>query len=119
MQHLEEGAAADEQEHCAYGVPTGGQVLPHAKVRPSLRRLRHAHGSGRQNGGQRVCTCLIYLNSPESGGCTYFDHYDLRITPEQGKAVVFFPATTDGQLVRRMLHAAGPAVDEKWVIVRG
>jgi prolyl 4-hydroxylase len=48
------------------------------------------------NGGQRVCTCLMYLNTPSSGGCTYFRNFDLRIKPEQGRAVIFFPGTLDG-----------------------
>lgn len=32
-----------------------------------------------------------------------------------GMAVVFFPATLDGALDARLLHAAEPAVDTKWV----
>lgn len=30
-------------------------------------------------------------------------------------AVVFFPATLDGALDSRLLHAAEPAIDTKWV----
>ncbi|CAM9529241.1 unnamed protein product [Chrysoparadoxa australica] len=69
-----------------------------------------------QNGGQRIATVLIYLNNVTSGGCTYFPHLGLRVTPRQGMAVVFFPASLDGQLDDRLLHAAEPAGESpKWV----
>ncbi|KAM3574796.1 hypothetical protein VYU27_003324 [Nannochloropsis oceanica] len=68
-----------------------------------------------ENGGQRVATVLIYLNHVVSGGCTHFRCLNLSITPTQGLAVVFFPASLDGCLDDRALHAAEPAIDEKWV----
>ena len=67
------------------------------------------------NGGQRICTCLMYLNTPQQGGATFFRDFDLRIKPETGRAVIFFPGTLEGQLDPRMMHAAEPAEDEKWV----
>jgi prolyl 4-hydroxylase len=67
------------------------------------------------NGGQRVGTCLIYLNDVEEGGETHFPLLDLSIRPEAGKLVVFFPAELDGRLDEKALHAALPAVQEKWV----
>ncbi|KAJ1618835.1 hypothetical protein T492DRAFT_604007, partial [Pavlovales sp. CCMP2436] len=45
-----------------------------------------------KNGGQRVCTVLVYLNDVEVGGCTYFRKLNLRIKPKAGMALVFFPA---------------------------
>ncbi|CAN0073574.1 unnamed protein product [Discosporangium mesarthrocarpum] len=70
-----------------------------------------------QNGGQRVCTVLIYLNDvgPMGGGCTFFPELGLRIRPRKGMAVVFFPATLDGRLDPVALHTAEPAVETKWV----
>lgn len=68
-----------------------------------------------ENGGQRVCTCLIYLNTVSEGGGTHFPVLNLTINPEQGKLVVFFPADLNGTLDEMALHAALPAVDEKWV----
>ncbi|CAM9687305.1 unnamed protein product [Ectocarpus fasciculatus] len=68
-----------------------------------------------QNGGQRVCTVLVYLNDVPSGGCTAFPQLGMKVQPKKGMAVVFFPATLDGALDSRLLHAAEPAIDTKWV----
>ncbi len=80
------------------------------------------------NGGQRTVTVLIYLNDVSSGGHTAFpqlaghqggqNHYgqpQLEVKPTKGSALVFFPATVDGHLDPRTLHAALPAVDTKFV----
>lgn len=50
-------------------------------------------------GGQRIATILIYLNSPARGGATHFPDLDLRVTPLEGSALVFFPATV-GELLQ-------------------
>lgn len=68
-----------------------------------------------ENGGQRVCTVLVYLNDVAQGGRTTFSKLGLSVTPRRGMAVVFFPATLDGRLEEAALHAAEPAVDVKWV----
>lgn len=67
------------------------------------------------NGGQRTVTVLIYLNDVARGGQTSFPSLQLEVRPVQGMALVFFPATVDGQLDPRALHAALPAVDTKFV----
>lgn len=67
------------------------------------------------NGGQRTITCLLYLNTVEKGGGTHFPTLNLTVQPVQGTALVFFPATIDGTLDPRALHAALPAVDTKYV----
>jgi prolyl 4-hydroxylase len=85
------------------------------------------------NGGQRTVTVLVYLNDVSSGGHTAFpqlkggqhqhqhhqhgsaSHQQLEIRPSRGTALVFFPATVDGHLDPRTLHAALPAVDTKFV----
>ena len=68
-----------------------------------------------QNGGQRVVTLLVYLNTPGAGGCTSFPSLDVCFTPSQGTALLFFPAFADGRLDARALHSADPAVATKWV----
>lgn len=68
-----------------------------------------------EKGGQRTATVLVYLNDVERGGETRFPALKLDVRPQRGKAVVFFPATVDGRLDRRLLHAALPAVDVKYV----
>ena len=67
------------------------------------------------NGGNRVCTVLIYLNNVESGGCTYFPRLDIRAQPREGCALVFFPAKVDGEVDYQALHTAEDAEDRKWV----
>tara|TARA_B100000780_G_C21055531_1_gene424043 strand:- start:108 stop:902 length:795 start_codon:yes stop_codon:yes gene_type:complete len=40
-----------------------------------------------KNGGQRIYTCLIYLNDDFSGGETEFINANIKIIPKKGKAV--------------------------------
>lgn len=74
----------------------------------------------RANGGNRLITVLCYLNTPAKGGSTTFSSTGrqdgpLEVRPKRGNAVMFFPATLDGELDNRLLHTAQPAVAEKWV----
>jgi prolyl 4-hydroxylase len=39
-------------------------------------------------GGQRLLTCLFYLNTVESGG-TYFPRLDIEVMPRQGRMLLF------------------------------
>tara|TARA_B100000902_G_scaffold398017_1_gene463474 strand:+ start:200 stop:925 length:726 start_codon:yes stop_codon:yes gene_type:complete len=39
------------------------------------------------HGGQRIYTCLIYLNNDFTGGETYFVNTNIKITPKKGKAI--------------------------------
>lgn len=68
-----------------------------------------------EKGGQRTATVLVYLNDVERGGETRFPALKLDVRPKRGKAIVFFPATVDGYLDQRLIHAALPAVDVKYV----
>jgi hypothetical protein len=67
------------------------------------------------NGGQRTVTVLIYLNDVARGGQTAFPTLQFEIAPVKGMAVIFFPATVNGVLDPRALHAALPAIDDKFV----
>ena len=60
-------------------------------------------------------TVLVYLNDCSMGGQTDFPAMNIQVSPRKGTAVVFFPATVDGYLDKRALHAALPAVDTKYV----
>jgi prolyl 4-hydroxylase len=55
-----------------------------------------------------------------SGGATAFHHPALKglaVQPEQGAALVFFPAFGDGRFDARMTHSGEPVVEgEKWII---
>ncbi len=50
----------------------------------------------RQNRFQRQATLLVYLNDVDQGGMTYFDRLGVSIKPQCGKALLFFPAFSDG-----------------------
>jgi prolyl 4-hydroxylase len=73
------------------------------------------------NGGQRLATLLVYLNTVRRGGGTIFrDLVDaegnpLTVKPIQGSALLFFPAFGDGQPDDRTLHKGEVAHDEKWI----
>lgn len=64
---------------------------------------------------QRIATILVYLNTVDEGGATYFTKLNLRIKPEKGTAVIFFPSKPDGNRDDLLEHSAEPAIDEKWV----
>ena len=37
----------------------------------------------------RACSALVYLNDVADGGGTWFDKFDLMVTPEKGKLIIF------------------------------
>jgi prolyl 4-hydroxylase len=67
------------------------------------------------HGGQRVGTVLCYLNDVQEGGATAFPSLGIEVRPKRGKCLLFFPGHMDGRLDTRVLHAARPALDTKWV----
>ena len=76
------------------------------------------------NGGQRVATILVYLNTidKEKGGGTVFrDLKDpitgtcLTMRPKLGSALLFFPAFANGMPDDRTLHKGEVAIDEKMI----
>jgi len=69
-------------------------------------------------GGQRVVTCICYLNAVTAGGGeTYFDKLGLTVTPETGKALIFFPADSKTwKADDRTTHESLPPASEKWIV---
>jgi 2OG-Fe(II) oxygenase superfamily len=70
-------------------------------------------------GGQRVITCICYLNTLDvgQGGETYFDQLGLHVSPKAGDALVFFPA--DPATLKadpRTTHESLPPAEEKWIV---
>mmetsp|Transcript_5983 Transcript_5983/g.14865 ORF Transcript_5983/g.14865 Transcript_5983/m.14865 type:complete len:142 (+) Transcript_5983:3-428(+) len=103
-------------EHCE--LPQVGRYLPTQQYRHHFDAFDLGNADGRrfaQNGGQRVVTILVYLNDCAQGGQTDFPSMNIQVSPRKGSAVVFFPATVDGYLDKRALHAALPAIDTKYV----
>lgn len=69
-----------------------------------------------RGGGQRLGTVLIYLNTLSNvGGKTRFELLDLEISPEKGRAIVFFPGFTDGRQDQKLYHEATATSATKWV----
>ena len=59
---------------------------------------------------------LVYLNDVDEGGCTSFSELGVHASPKRGSALLFFPSTAPrGEPDSRTIHAADPAVSEKWV----
>ena len=72
-----------------------------------------------ENGGQRVATFILYLNTVEEGGDTVFPELGLRIKPTRGCGLYF--AYTDTQAVSDplTLHGGCPVIQgEKWIATK-
>jgi hypothetical protein len=68
-------------------------------------------------GGQRIVTCICYLNDVENGGETFFDKLGYAVTPKQGRGLVFFPANSDSlEADDRTTHESLPPATEKWIV---
>lgn len=70
-----------------------------------------------KSGGNRLGTLLIYLNTLPSaaGGATCFKDLNLQVTPEQGKALLFFPCFADGSPDDRTMHCGQICSETKWI----
>lgn len=69
-----------------------------------------------QRYGQRVATCLIYLNDGFEGGETVFPHLQWRYKGRTGDALIFWNISAEGERERNSLHAGSPVVGgEKWL----
>lgn len=67
-------------------------------------------------GGQRLVTCLAYLNDPEQGGNTIFPRLDLQVRAKKGRMLLFHNCYPDS-VVRHphSLHGGMPVLrGEKW-----
>lgn len=70
-------------------------------------------------GGQRVATCIMYLNDVEAGGETAFPEVGKLVPPRRGDAIFFYNVLPDGQVDRASLHASEPVTaGEKWVATK-
>jgi hypothetical protein len=70
-------------------------------------------------GGQRVVTCICYLNAVQEGGETAFDRLNnnIRVEPEKGKALFFFPSNAQTlEADDRTIHESLPPMEEKWIV---
>ncbi|OCB03459.1 hypothetical protein BBC27_07810 [Acidithiobacillus ferrivorans] len=86
----------------------GEEYVPHHDAfTPRNKQLEH--------GGNRVATVLLYLNSVQAGGGTFFPEMDMRVFPHAGLGL-FFRSVKDGQVLQKSLHAGEPVLrGEKWI----
>jgi tetratricopeptide (TPR) repeat protein len=67
--------------------------------------------------GQRVATCLIYLNDDYEGGETEFPQLGIKFKGGKGDALIFFSADAAGRPDPRTVHAGRtPTSGEKWLL---
>ena len=68
-------------------------------------------------GGNRVSTVIIYLNTPDSGGETYFPWLDLAIKPSTGSVLHFEYGHSDNLVNIKTTHAGlSPISGDKWIV---
>ncbi|KAL0041073.1 hypothetical protein WJX77_004057 [Trebouxia sp. C0004] len=104
-------------------VPPPGQFcfesLQVACYQPTQHFLQHEDAFPptfvKQSRFQRQATLLVYLNDVDQGGVTHFDRLGLSIKPQCGKALLFFPAFSDGTPDPRTVHTAQSPDSVKWV----
>ena len=86
----------------------GGYFKPHYDA---FDTLYGGHKDTLQHGGQRICTCLIYLNdlSPGvPGGETYFPNINLLVKPKMGRALIWWGVKEDGTQDTDTFHEGRP-----------
>ncbi len=89
----------------------GEEYVPHHDAfTPGNPQLEH--------GGNRIATVILYLNSVQAGGGTFFPEMDMRVFPHAGLGL-FFRSVKDGQVLQKSLHAGEPVLQgEKWIATK-
>ncbi|MDR7308815.1 2OG-Fe(II) oxygenase [Rhodoferax saidenbachensis] len=94
----------------------GGEYRPHFDFFPPESPTSRLP---MKNGGQRVATLIVYLNTVEDGGETYFPQLKLKIKPIQGNVLYFSYTDAESGLDRQTLHGGAPPVNgEKWIMTK-
>ncbi len=98
---------AEDLELSHYGV--GQEYKPHRDYLNDINLI------GPNTPGQRVCTIFCYLNEVDLGGETEFLHWNQRVSPKLGRAVIF-DNFNDGKVDPDSVHAGLPVLaGEKWL----
>mgnify|MGYP000208991038 CR=1 FL=1 len=72
-----------------------------------------------QDGGQRIKTALVYLNTVAKGGCTVFPKLDLKVAPVMGSMLVFSNTDDNENTILKSYHAGEKIIDEnKWLVTK-
>ena len=71
-----------------------------------------------KSGGQRVYSCLFYLNDGFEGGETEFPIKKIKVTPKTGRLLIWSNINPDGKLDDESLHAGLPVISgTKWIAI--
>ena len=63
-----------------------------------------------RQGGQRIKTCLIYLNEDFEGGQTEFPKMKYKLQPKTGLMVVWDNTDVNGEIIQESEHAGLPVI---------
>jgi prolyl 4-hydroxylase len=93
----------------------GGEYKVHYDFfRPNTNHLQ----SEVQNGGQRMYSCLFYINDDFDGGETDFPKVNYRVDPQIGKLVIWKNLNDDLSVNYNSIHAGLPVISgEKWICI--
>ena len=70
------------------------------------------------NAGQRVYSCLFYLNDNFEGGQTEFVNKDIKVKPKTGRLLIWKNIKEDGSLDYDSFHAGLPVISgTKWIAI--
>jgi prolyl 4-hydroxylase len=76
-------------------------------------------GLMQKTGGQRTWTAMIFLNTPEGGGHTYFAHAAVKATPRTGHLLIWNNLNAEGQGNNYSLHQGMPVTaGVKYIITK-
>jgi prolyl 4-hydroxylase len=95
---------------------------PGGEYKPHFDYFDPKHPGNEQvlaQGGQRIATLIMYLNTVEAGGSTVFPEVGIDVLPRRGNAVYFAYCTENGTLDPRSLHGGSPVGSgEKWIATK-
>ena len=93
----------------------GGEYKTHHDFFPPSEEYS---STAMKQGGQRVITCLFYLNDDFEGGETEFPTKKIKVTPKTGRLLMWSNIHPSGQLDYESLHAGLPVISgTKWIAV--
>jgi prolyl 4-hydroxylase len=92
----------------------GEQFAPHFDF---FDPLAPSHAGQIAREGQRIATCLVYLNDGYTGGATSFVDAGVEVRGGPGDAVYWHNVDAQGEPDRRTRHAGlPPTTGEKWIV---
>lgn len=86
----------------------GGEYKPHHDF---FQKNHEHHSEHLKPGGQRIMSCLFYLNDNFEGGETEFPIKRLKITPRRGRLLMWSNITPKDEMDTESLHAGLPIIN--------